>query len=294
MIAGFGPALVDYTHLIDKYPPAGGHAIVRKTERFAGGAAGNVIFGLSKLGLRCRFYTTLGEDDDSRFYLSEMRSAGVEVVYTISHRYAGKCDIYVDPSGERTFFVHPNSAGIINLDVSSEDFKEIDYVYLDPFPAEMSFEFHLSVAKKARKENCCVMINPGFPYISLGFKRLKELLKYCDIVFMSRDELEAIDASTGDFLEYVEILVVTMGKEGSSAYTRDKRFFERAFEVKTVDTTGAGDAFAAGFIYAYTKGYDLEKCLKTGNYVASVNVQKVGARNFPDRTELDKFLKITD
>ncbi|MBO8183099.1 MAG: carbohydrate kinase family protein [Archaeoglobus sp.] len=288
MIAGIGPALVDHIHKIELYPPPGGHAVVKSSTVMAGGAAGNVISGLSKFGMECRFYTTLGEDEDARFYLEEMEKNGVDVRYSVSHAETGKCHIYVDEKGERTFFVHPNAAGRINLAISDDELEELKYLYLDPFPADESFDFHLDIAKRGKKAGCEVMINPGFPYTSLGMNTFAKILDYCDIVFMSKDEAKNLPVR--ELQSRVRLLVITLGKDGSMAFVGEEEFFAQAFEVEVIDTTGAGDAFAAGFIYAYLRGLDIETCLKAGNFVAAKNVQHFGARNFPEKSELDEFL----
>ncbi len=289
MIAGIGPALVDHIHRIEKYPPPGGHAVVKSSTVMPGGAAGNVISGLARFGVDCRFYTTVGEDRDAELYISSLKEWGVDVRYVVSHPKTGRCNIYVDKSGERTFFVHPNAAGRITLQIDDFELEEIDYLYLDPFPAKESFEFHLNVARRGKRRGCKIMINPGFPYTSLGFETFSRILSYCDVVFMSKDEMR--DFSVEDLQSCVELLVVTLGKDGSMAFTGGRVYHIKAFETEVVDTTGAGDAFAAGFIYAYLRGFDVETCLKVGNFVASRNVQHFGARNFPDKVELDEFLK---
>ncbi|RLI83706.1 carbohydrate kinase family protein [Archaeoglobales archaeon] len=290
MIAGIGPALVDHIYRIENYPPPGGHAVVKSSTVMPGGAAGNVIFGLSRFGVECRFYTTVGEDDDAKFYISSLEGNGVDVRYSVSHPETGKCHIYVDEKGERTFFVHPNAAGRINLKITDADLRDVDYLYLDPFPTEGSFEFHLDIARRGKRLGCKVIINPGFPYISLGFETLSQILDYCDIVFMSKDEIK--DFSVRDFQNRVGLLVITLGKDGSMAFTREEKYYAEAFDVEVVDTTGAGDAFAAGFIYAYLNGFDIETCLKSGNFVASKNIQHFGARNFPEKEEVDRFLDL--
>ncbi len=288
MIAGIGPALVDHIHRIENYPPPGGHAVVKSSMVMPGGAAGNVIFGLSKFGVDCRFYTTVGEDDDAELYISSLEKNGVDVRYAVSHHETGKCNIYVDENGERTFFVHPNAAGRIILQISDSELEEIDYLYLDPFPAKESFEFHLDIARRGKRRGCGVIINPGFPYTSLGLETLSKILVYCDIVFMSKDEMK--NFSVKDLQNRVKLLVITLGKDGSMAFAGEEEYYAKAFEIEVVDTTGAGDAFAAGFIYSYLKGLDIETCLKSGNFVASKNVQYFGARNFPEKKELDSFL----
>lgn len=279
MFAGVGPALIDYIHLIDEYPKRGGQAVVKKSFRYPGGAGANVVYGLSYYGVKCSFYSAVGNDEDAEFFKRSMEKVLLKLY--ITHERTGRVDIYVDGEGERTFFVHPNASGILRIKMSDSDFKVNDYFYLDPFPSKDSLKFHKFVAKNAKNFGKKVILSMSYPYVSLGFERLKSLLKYCDIVFSSKEEFDLLNIEVEDILNYVDIFVLTLGKDGAKAFTDEKDYYHPAFKVKAVDTTGAGDSFAVGFLYCYLKGYDLEKCLKIGNFVASYNIQNYGARNFP-------------
>ncbi len=291
-IAGVGPALVDYIYSIDEYPERGGHAVVKGSIRMPGGACANVIAGLSGYGVRCRFYSTIGRDENAEFFIESMKN--VDLKLNVTHELTGRVDVYVDRCGERTFFVHPNSAGIVKLKIDDEDFGEVERFYLDPFPSERSFEVHLKIAKKAKEHGKRVILNPGYPYTKLGFEKLKELLKFTDIVIMSKQEFECLSVEEDDFLKFVEVLVITLGEKGSRALTKDGEFYHPSFKTEVVDTTGAGDAFAVGFLYGRMKGLPLEKCLKLGNFVASYNVRHWGARNFPPKSEVDRLIDLDD
>ncbi len=290
MIAGVGPALVDHIYSITDYPPRGGQAIVKKSVKEAGGAAANVIYGLASFGLPCRFYSTIGTDSDADFFISSLKKVNVDVRLSVTHPETGRVAIYVDSDGERTFFVHPNAAGNAGVSIPNGDYDEVEHFYLDPFPAENSFETHLKIAMKARARGKKVILNPGYPYSSMGFERLSELLKYTNIVIISQPEVKMLDVEADEFLNYIDILVITMGEKGSRAYTDGDEIYCPAFRVKVVDTTGAGDAFSAGFLYGYARGYSLEKCLKAGNFVAAYTIQYYGARTFPQRKEVDRTL----
>ncbi len=289
MIAGVGPALVDHIYAIDEYPERGGHAIVKGFIRMPGGACANVIAGLANFGVRCRFYSTVGRDEDARFFAESMK--GVELRLKVTHDLTGRVDVYVDRHGERTFFVHPNASGIVELDIGEEDYEDVDYFYLDPFPSERSFEVHLEIARNAKEHGKFVILNPGYPYTKLGFERLRELLEFTDMVIISEPEFRSLNVSEEEMLKLVDFLVITLGSRGSKAVTRDGEFYQPAFKVeKVVDTTGAGDAFSAGFLYGFLKSLPLEVCLKLGNFVASYNIQHYGARNFPSREEVDGLI----
>ncbi len=285
MFAGVGPALVDYIHVIDEYPKRGGHTIVKESFRYPGGAGANVTYGLSLYGFKCSFYSAVGRDEDAEFFRNSME--GVLLKLSVTHEKTGRVDIYVDRDGERTFFVHPNASGVLNIDMDVEDFKMNEHFYLDPFPSTKSVEFHLNVAKRAKEFGKTVILSMSYPYVSLGFEKLKELLNYCDIVFSSKAEFDLLGVDVEDVLEHVDIFVLTLGKEGAKAFADDNEYYHPAFKVKAVDTTGAGDAFAVGFLYCYLKGYDIETCLRVGNFVAGYNVQRYGARNFPPLHEVE-------
>jgi len=290
MIAGVGPALVDHIYAIDEYPQKGGHAIVKNFVRMPGGACANVIAGLASFGVKCRFYSTIGRDENAKFFTESMKN--VDLRLKVTHDLTGRVDVYVDKHGERTFFVHPNASGIVELEMSEEDYEEVDYFYLDPFPSEQSFKVHLEIAKNAKKHGKFVILNPGYPYTKLGFDRLKELLKFTDLVIISEPEFKSLKVSEKDLLKLVEILVITLGSRGSKAVTKGGEFYQPAFKVeKVVDTTGAGDAFSAGFLYGFLKGLPLDTCLRLGNFVASYNIRYYGARNFPSKDEVDRLIE---
>ena len=141
-------------------------------------------------------------------------------------------------------------------------------------------------------EGVTVALNPGYPYTKTGFEKLKQLLELSNIVIMNRDELRSLGVRPEDILSTgTEIVVITLGEDGSIAYTPEGAVRADSFKTKVVDTTGAGDGFSAGFLYGYLNGFDLEKCLMIGNWVASKNISRVGARNFPSLNELRKFLE---
>ncbi len=287
MISGVGPALIDRICMVDEFPSKGGHAVVRRVEKHAGGAAGNVVYGLGKFGIKARFFSVIGRDEDGKFYLKEMEKAGVECIFEVLDSETGRVDVYVDKSGERTFFVFPNSSEKFYPFLKDEHYKWGMYFYLDPFPSKNSLESHIVIAKNAKKHGKTVMLNPGYPYSKLGLKSIKELLEHTDIVFLSADEYRMLRGVE----KLVHLTVITLGRKGSMAIVNGEKFHADSFETKVVDSTGAGDSFTAGFIYGMIKGYSIDVCLKLGNFTASYNIQRIGARNYPEKSVVEEFLK---
>jgi ribokinase len=279
MFTAYAPALVDYIHFIDNFPNRGGHAVIKSTYRMPGGAGCNVAHNLATAGIDATIFTTLGKDEDAEFFV---RNTAAKVIAAETDEFTGKVDVFVDKSGERTFFVHPNAAGKPYVEVDPAE-----YLYLDPFPSEMSFDLQLEVAKK---HDGTVILNPGFPYVTIDFEKFKLILKYTNILILSTSEFDMLGVDVNDILKLVDYLVITQGSRGSTCYTEHASFQAEAPKVNVIDTTGAGDAFAAGFILGFIKGLDIEVCLKIGNFCGAYNVERVGARNFPSRQQIEKFL----
>ncbi len=279
MFAVHGPALVDYIYIIDSYPEKGGHAIVLSTSKSPGGAGANVAHNMASIGVESCIYTSLGDDDDARFFVS---NTSAKVIAERTDGKTGRVLVFVDRSGERTFFVEPNAAGKPTKKVGKADF-----LYFDPFPTEESFEIQKEIAEKF---DGFKIVNPGFPYVKLGFDRIKELFELVNMVIMSKEEFRALNVSVNEVLRRVEYLIITAGSEGSICYANGRKFEAKAFEAEAVDTTGAGDAFAAGFLYGFIRGLPIDVCLALGNFCGAYNVQKIGARVFPDRNTIENFL----
>lgn len=279
MISAHAPALVDYVFIVDKFPTPGTHAKIVATAKFPGGAGANVVHNLATLGVETALFTTLGRDEDAKFFVENTKA---KVFAEITDELTGKVLVFVDQKGERTFFVQPNSAEKPFVKV-----KFGEFLYVDPFPSDFSFEIQKEVMQNF---GGFVILNPGHFYASMGFKRLSELLEFTDMVIMSSAEFELLGSSPRDYLEFIDYLIVTLGDKGAVCYTKKEKISEKGFKAKVVDTTGAGDAFSAGFIYGFIKELSIKNCLKLGNFCGAYNVERIGARAFPPREIVKEFL----
>lgn len=279
MISAHAPALVDYMYFIDSFPSVGGHAKIFQSAKSPGGAGANVVHNLARLGVETALFTTIGKDDDAEFFV---RNTKAKVIAEVTDDLTGKVFVFVDKKGERTFFVQPNAA-----DKPFVKVKCGEYLYVDPFPSELSFKIQKEVIENF---GGFIILNPGHLYARLGFEKLREILKFVDMVIMSAGEFEMLGASVEDLLGFVDYLVITLGGEGSVCYTKTEKIYEKALKARVVDTTGAGDAFSAGFLYGFINNHPLQVCLKLGNFCGAYNVERIGARAFPDPKTFQNFL----
>ncbi|MCS7121603.1 MAG: PfkB family carbohydrate kinase [Archaeoglobaceae archaeon] len=279
MFSVHGPALVDYFYFIDKYPEKGKNTLIKSFFKSAGGAGANVAHNLAKIGIDAKIFTSIGRDDDAKFFLENTTA---EVYAEVTHEKTGKVLVFVDSSGERTFFIEPNAS-------EYPVFKKIKckYLYVDPFPSKKSFDVQLEVLKNSEAFK---ILNPCHIYSSMEFEKLKDMLEFVDMLILSHEELKELKVDFKEILKFVDYLIVTKGAEGSECITSEASYYAKAFKTKVVDTTGAGDAFAAGFIYGFMRELPIEICLKLGNFCGAYKVSRIGARNFPSFEEIESFL----
>jgi len=156
----------------------------------------------------------------------------------------------------------------------------------------------IEAANIGRKNNITVILNPGMLIIDQGLVNLKELLGKIDIFILSQIEFytllniqekikdKTIVENANTLLELgIKVLIVTMGERGAFLLTdQESELIPSANVSQVIDTTGAGDAFSAGFIYEFVKNLsyafeDLKQNVKIGNFVAGKCIQELGARN---------------
>ena len=141
------------------------------------------------------------------------------------------------------------------------------------------------------------MYRPGLPLIEFDAERVRRILRSVNILIMNQQGWEAIKRSSDSTPASLtklgpDIVIVTEGIEGCTVYTKDESYTMPAYKVRVVDTTGAGDAFAAGLIAALLEEKSLRECARYALAVSAISVTKKGARNgLPTRSEVEDSLK---
>ncbi|MEM2070403.1 MAG: carbohydrate kinase family protein, partial [Archaeoglobaceae archaeon] len=197
---------------------------------------------------------------------------------------SGNAIILVDEHGNRAILVDPGVNDTIRYEeINLEAAKEYRMIHLTSFICKNGTD-SLESQKRIVKEFEVVSFDPGMPYAWRGLRDMEPILKHTTIFLPNKAEIEMMFRE--DYLKAVEdcislgieIVVVKLGSEGCFVKTKNKEFRMRSLATKVVDTTGAGDAFNAGFIYGFVKGKDVEECARLGNYVAARCIEKFGAR----------------
>lgn len=261
-----------------------------------GGSAANTIHGLATLGIESGFISYLGKDEIGKFFEDSMNSAGVKPLVFHSDTASGTARTIISADGERTFATNLGASLELNEGViTPELFKNWDYCYVEGYLIANRPVFKKAIAT-AKECGCKIVLDlASFNVVEDNREFLNELLPQIDIIFANEEEAKALtQMSAEDSLHYiadkVEIAIVKVGKKGSLIKRGEEVMTIGCNKVDVVDTTGAGDMYAAGFLYGLINGYDLERCGTIGNHLAESIIQVIGAKM--DESRWDEFRRL--
>jgi len=270
----------------------------RPSKKAPGGSAANTIRGLAKLGERCAFYTHIGADSVGEFFAKSLQDCGIVGLLKVIPGYStGRIVCMITPDGQRTLqaaFSPPPDAFFLH----SDHLKNVQWMHFESyqFLCEDTIEKGMDLAKKAGAK---ISLDLSSYNIVLQFKdRLSHLIPlYVDVLFANEDETMAFTGLSPEegclkLQEICPIAVVKIGEKGCLIGHEGKILALPAFPAQLVDTTGAGDLFASGFLYGILNGFPLEACGRLGNRLGGSIVEVVGAELPEERwADIYKFLK---
>lgn len=272
---------VVYTHL-----PLGVKMEVEDVTFATGGNATNVAVTLARQGLHAEYMWTLGSDPASETVLHDLDREGVDTshVVTEEHYQAGYSTILIATNGERTILNHRGvSTGKTGKDLDFKAIEEADWVYPTSL-ANGGIDLLRHIIDHAEKHDTKVMLNPAGPELAEPPK-LKALLESVDILCMNKEEMRQVvegsdlEELVRHALNYVPVAIVSDGPNGVVA--SDGKTIVRAGmyeDVKVIDRTGAGDAFASGFLSQWIQGKSLKESIIFASANSTSVVTKIGAK----------------
>jgi sugar/nucleoside kinase (ribokinase family) len=253
----------------------------------AGGSAGNTIFALARLGVPSRYIGAIGDDVAGKFYQDAFSRLGGDVskFQTRKAMPTAQCLSFVTPDGERTMRTHLGAASTLSAeDIYVQDFLGCDHIHIEGYLL-FNQELMYHVLKVAKEAGCLVSVDlASFEVVHAARQLLPELLEnYVDMVFANEEEAEAF-AGTSDpdkcldkLGRYCRVTAIKYGASGAVIKRGMETCRVEAVPVKeVVDTTGAGDMWAAGFIYGMSAGKTLAECGRYGSILGAEVVQHQG------------------
>ncbi len=259
----------------------------------SGGSAANTIHGLAHLGVSTAFMGTIGNDETGNFFYNDLKNAAIVPVLSKINVETGRAISLVSPDSERTFATFLGAASQISEDqIKDEIFQDYDILYLEGYLVQQKSLMETAI-KMAHNHNMLIALDlASYNIVEANIDFLKEIIeKYIDIIFANEEEAiaytgnkEPLDA-LHQLAAVTQIAVVKTGEKGSLVQ-KDKNIYQiGATKVKSIDTTGAGDLYASGFLYGYIKGLSLRKCGAIGALLAGNVIENLGAKIQSSRWE---------
>ncbi|TFG25137.1 MAG: carbohydrate kinase family protein [Promethearchaeota archaeon] len=294
-----GAALVDMVAQVERHPLDDDEVFVSDLQLLSGGAAANTAYACAKIGLSSAFLGKLGTNDI--FGIKIMEDFNKVKVNTTLIKYSkdygtGSAYVAINIEGDRRIYAHSGAANYLSKeDVIEQEIKTSKIIFLSSLK---NLEPFIEAAKLGKKNGIPVILNPGMLIIDQGLDNILELLKNIDIFILSHREFttllhikekleeKKLREKANVLLSYgIKALIITMGEKGAFLISNNNSELIPSMKIEDViDTTGAGDAFSAGFIYGFAKNLNFEFSnlktnVKLGNFVAGKCVQQLGARN---------------
>lgn len=265
----------------------------RKIQTMPGGSAANTITGCAVLGLESAFIGKVGDDELGLKFKEGQERIGISSILLHGTQSSGRSMVFITPpNAERTF---ANFMGA-SLEQGPEDMKEdffegYDILHLEGYLVQ-NHDLVRRTVEIGKKLGMTISIDlASYNVVESNYDFLHEIVEnYVDIVFANESESKSFTRKTpedalDELARVCKIAVVKIGAQGSFVKRGNEKYRIAPFQAKAVDATGAGDMFAAGFLYGYSRGLPLDVCGKIGSLVSSKVVEIIGTKMDPSTWE---------
>lgn len=253
----------------------------------AGGSAANTITCTSIFGMPSSFIGKIGDDELGLLFKSDQEQYGVKSMLLKSEHSSGRSMVFVSGgNAERTFAVYLGAAlDLVPEDLKPEYFEGYDYFHIEGYLVQNQALIRKAV-ELAHDAGCIISLDmASYNVVESNNAFLHNIIdKYVDIVFANETEAKAFTkiADPQESLEAIskhcKIAIVKVGKDGSWVKSAEEEYHIPAWEADPVDATGAGDTYAAGFLYAHSLGLPLKVCGEVGSIIAAKVVEVIGTK----------------
>ena len=300
-----GIAVTDtYAKSIDKIPKWDTLGTFDEVKYGAGGCAVNTAINLNSLGINCGVSAAIGKDLNGEFIIDQLKKRKIDTTNIIKTKNNTAITFaMISSNGKRRYLTNWGANDIFSIkDLVFSNIQKYSLIHLCGTFAMKTFDGKqtLEFVKKIKKNKSKILISMDTIYNTKVncLKLIKDLFPYIDIFFPSIEELTLITGYNSikkniDFLKATKIPLtgIKMGKEGSIFIHNNNASYCSPFKVKVIDTSGAGDAFMAGLIFATLSEYSLNYSMIFSTACAANNIQHVGASgNVPYFNKVEKFI----
>jgi ribokinase len=283
-VVGLGALNYDVLYAVERIARGGEEVGILEVKKAPGGSAANTIVALARLGAKVGFVGIVGTDEEGVLILDDFRTEGVETRIQQKEGYTGAAIGFVDADGERALYIYPGvNDQLCREDIDMDFVNNARFLHTSSFVSKEQLEMQCELAKYVKTK---LSFSPGMLCFHYELADLIDVIERSAVVFLSHDELNAL-VNADNYENGVKILLncgaqivcVTLGARGCYVTDSSGAVHEiAAYPTDVVDTTGAGDSFAAGFLYGLLHDKSVEESGKIGNLVASSCIREYGAR----------------
>ncbi|MEJ5316214.1 MAG: adenosine kinase [Tenuifilum sp.] len=251
----------------------------------AGGSAANTIHGLANLGMSTAFIGKVGDDSFGQAFANDMTQNGINPIMLKGNAESGRALAFITPDSERTFAVYLGAA----IEMTPNDLNPSLFSGYTHFHIEGYLVQNHSLVRKAvelaKQSGCSISLDlASYNVVEENRDFLREIVEnYVDIVFANEEEAKAFTGkmpveALNELGKLADIAVVKLGADGSIIKQGETTYEVGVIEVSSIDTTGAGDLYAAGFLYGLSKGLSLLKCGEIGAILSGHVIEVLGPK----------------
>ncbi len=273
--------LVDHTQIGNVLNEA---SLLKKTQA-SGGSAANTINGLANLGVETGFLGKVGNDDFGKFFREDMESNNIKPNLFIGDAESGRAVVLVSQDSERTFATYLGAAVELSADdLASAHFEDYSYIHIEGYLVQNQALMNKAV-ELAKENNLKVSLDlASFNVVEDNLEFLKDFVKnHVDIVFANEEEAKSFtgqepEEALDTIAENCDIAIVKIGKKGSLIRKGGEKYIINTISAQSIDTTGAGDLYAAGFMYGLVHDMSLDICGKIGTILSGKVIEVIGPK----------------
>lgn len=304
-VLGLGAVAMDIVLQCEDLPREDGFAFVHEERLVPGGSCANVLVTLANMGSRCAILAKVGDDAYGSILRKDLHTSEVSTHYLLTKKGGTTLHTFITVAhnGSKAIFANLGNSflSLSENEVNQEMLDGVKIFYTDMFAGRPA----LKLARLCREKGIPVFFNlectPSFMELChVSREELEEMISLCNLFCSSREGL--LELSTmADGLEagltvykkfHPEMgVVATLGEKGASWISKEETLFAPACQVKAVDTTGAGDAFAGGLIYSYfIRGCDRKTSIDFASACAAIKCMQPGPRLKANEADIKRFL----
>lgn len=253
-----------------------------------GGSAANATAIFAKLGGQAFFGVTIGNDAEGKMWVESLEKHGINTHYYVcTTEPTGGCLGFIHPDGQRSMRSYPGTENIPDNNLDNIPITRDSIVFLEGYGLKNKNKaaVYIATLERAKREGSYIILNASDPVcIKEGRHLFLSLLKdTADLIIMNEEEAcELAQGNVQDCIAFIKSIkksaVITLGATGAIAIFNGSIWYCATRDVQVVDTLGAGDGFAGGFLYGFASGWPISKCLQLGNYIAADVVARTGGR----------------